>query len=223
MYLMELINTAYQQLRVNRLRSVLTTLGIVIGIGTVILIVSVLEGYRSSIEKELNVLGANTFQIEKYGPRINVGHSKRIPRKDLTVEMANAIREHASSVKYVGPENWEFGETVVYKGERTNPNVVLAGATPEFIINNGYFIGEGRFLTEQDVRSHLNVVILGMDIVDKLFLYQNPIDEEVRIHGQRFKVIGVFEARGNSAFGEGRDNRVAIPITVWQEIFGKNS
>jgi putative ABC transport system permease protein len=221
MYLGELINTAYQQLKTNRLRSVLTTLGIVIGIGTVILIVSVLEGYRSSIEKELNVLGANTFQVEKYGPRINVGHSKRKPRKDLTVEMANAIREYAPSVKYVGPENWEFGETVVYKGERTNPNVVLAGATPEFIINNGYFIGEGRFLTEQDVRSHSHVVILGMDIVDKLFPYQDPIDEEVRIHGQRFKVIGVFEARGNSAFGESRDNRVAIPITVWQEIFGK--
>ena len=69
MYLLELVNTAYQQLRSNRLRSVLTTLGIVIGIGTVILIVSVLEGYRSSIEAELNLLGANTFQVEKFGPR----------------------------------------------------------------------------------------------------------------------------------------------------------
>lgn len=222
MYLSEVFITAFNQLRANRLRSVLTTLGIVIGIGTVILIVSVLEGFRGSIESDLNLLGANTFQVEKYGPQINVGHRKRQPRKDLTVEMAYSLRELCTSVKYVGPENWQFGETVFYKGERTNPNVVLAGATPEFIINNGYLIGDGRFLTEEDVRSHSQVTILGMDIVDKLFPYSNPIDQEVRIHGKKFRVIGTFEAQGNSVFGDSRDNRVAIPITVWQEIFGKD-
>lgn len=222
MYWIELIRTALDQLRVNRMRSVLTTLGIVIGIGTVILIVSVLEGFRSSIEADLNVLGANTFQIQKYGPRIQMGHTRLKPRKNLTVEMANAIRENCPSVKYVGPENWQFGEPVVYKGKRTNPNNSLAGATPEFIINNGYVVQEGRFLTERDVRSHAHVVILGMDIVDKLFPYMSPLGETVRIHGQKFKVIGVLEAQGSSAFGESRDNRVIIPITVWQEIFGKN-
>lgn len=223
MYFFQITKTAVTQLRTNRLRSVLTILGIVIGIGTVILIVSVLEGFRASIEAELNLLGANTFQIEKFGPRINVGgHMKRQPRKDLTVEMANQIRELAPSVKYVGAENWQFGETVVYKGERTNPNVMLAGATPEFIINNGYFIGDGRFITGQDMRSHAHVAVLGMDIVDKLFPYRNPLGNEVRIHGQKFRVIGVFEAQGTSTFGESRDNRVAIPITTWQEIFGKN-
>lgn len=222
MYLLELVNTAFQQLRSNRLRSVLTTLGIVIGIGTVILIVSVLEGYRSSIEAELNVLGANTFQIEKFGPRIVVGHSKQKPRKDLTVQMADAIRDNCPSVKYVAPENWELGETIKSQGERTNPNVFLAGATPEFTVNNGYFIAEGRFITTQDIRSHAHVIVLGMDIIDKLFPYINPIDEEVRVQGQKFKVIGIFEAQGNSVFGESQDNRAAIPISVWQEIYGKN-
>jgi putative ABC transport system permease protein len=221
MYFSEILTTAISQLRVNRLRSILTTLGIVIGIGTVILIVSVLEGYRSSIEAELNMLGANTFQVQKYGPRIVVGHSHRTPRKDLTVEMANTLRENCPSVKYIGAETWEFGEVVVYKGERTNPNIMLAGATPEFVINNGDFIQEGRFITEEDVRSHNQVVILGMDIVDKLFPYTNPIGEEVRIHGQKFQVIGIFEAQGSSVFGQSRDNRAAIPITVWQEIYGK--
>jgi putative ABC transport system permease protein len=222
MYLVELITTAIAQLRANRLRSVLTTLGIVIGIGTVILIVSVLEGFRSSIEQELNVLGANTFQVEKYGPRIVVGHSKRKPRKDLTVEMAYAIREACPSVLNVGPEVWKFGETIVYEGERTNPNILLAGGTPEFSINNGYFIQEGRFITDLDVRSHANVVVLGMDIVDKLFPYSDPIGEKVRISNQKFSVIGILEAQGNSTFGESRDNRVVIPITKWQDIYSKN-
>ena len=222
MYLPEVINTAYQQLRANRLRSVLTTLGIVIGIGTVILIVAVLEGFRSSIEAELNTLGANTFQVEKYGPRIMVGHESRESRKDLTIEMANVIRDDCPSVKYVGAENWQFGQAIVYKGERTNPNIMLAGGTPEFAVNNGYFILEGRFLTDEDVRAHAHVVILGVDVLDKLFPYTNPIGEEVRIEGQKFRVIGTLEAQGNSVFGESRDNRAIIPITTWQEIFGRN-
>lgn len=222
MYLLELINTAYHQLRANRLRSVLTTLGIVIGIGTVILIVSVLEGYRSSIEAELNILGANTFQVEKYGPRIFSGHEHRKPRKDLTVEMADAIRAYCASVKNVGAEAWKHGEIIAYEGERTNPNVPLAAATPEFTENNGYFIEEGRFITDQDVRSHANVIVLGMDIVDKFFPYSSPISKEVRVRSQKFKVIGIFEAQGNSVFGESRDNLAAIPITVWQEIYGKH-
>lgn len=222
MYFSEIVTTAISQLRVNRLRSVLTTLGIIMGIGTVILIVAVLEGYRASIESELNVLGANTFQVQKYGPRIVVGHSHRPPRKDLTVEMANILRESCPSVKYVGAEVWEFGEAVVYKGERTNPNIMLAGATPEFMINNGDFVRQGRFITEEDLKSYSNVVVLGMDIVDKLFPYTDPIGETVRIHGQKFEVIGIFEAQGSSVFGESRDNKAVIPLTVWQEIYGKN-
>lgn len=222
MYFSEIVTTAISQLRVNRLRSVLTTLGIIMGIGTVILIVAVLEGYRASIESELNILGANTFQVQKYGPRIVVGHAHRPPRKDLTVEMANILRESCPSVKYVGAEVWEFGEAVVYKGERTNPNIMLAGATPEFMINNGDFVRQGRFITEEDLKSYSNVVVLGMDIVDKLFPYTDPIGETVRIHGQKFEVIGIFEAQGSSVFGESRDNKAVIPLTVWQEIYGKN-
>ncbi|GAB4339353.1 MAG: ABC transporter permease [Calditrichia bacterium] len=222
MYLTEILKTALQQLKANRMRSALTTLGIVIGIGTVILIVSVLEGYRASIERELNVLGSNTFQVEKYGPRIQVGFKRLKPRKDLTVEMADAVREQCPSVKYVGAEVWEFGETIVYEGKRTNPNVFLCGGTPEFTYNNGYNIAEGRFITENDLRSHSKVIVLGMDIVDKLFPYRSPLGEVVRLQGQKFKVIGVFEAQGTSTFGESRDNRVLIPITVFQDIYGKN-
>ncbi len=222
MFVIETIKIALAQLKSNRLRSVLTTLGIIIGIGTVILIVSVLEGYRASIERELNVLGNNTFQVEKYGPRIQVGQMHFKPRKDLTVQMADAIRENCPSVKYVGAELWEYGQTVFYQGEHTNPNIFLGGVTPEFVVNNGFEMREGRFLTERDVRSHLHVVVLGMNVVDKLFPYQDPLGEIVRIHGQKFKVIGVFKKMGTSTFGQSKDNRVVIPITTWQDMFGKN-
>ena len=160
MYFLELITTALQQLKANRMRSVLTTLGIVIGIGTVILIVSVLEGFRGAIEADLNILGANTFQVQRYDPTAGIsGHRRREQRKILKKELADAIRERAPSVKFVGAENWEFGQIITYKGERTNPNVQVAGGTPEFTINNGYFIAEGRFINERDVRTHTYVVI----------------------------------------------------------------
>lgn len=223
MYFLELITTALQQLRANRMRSVLTTLGIVIGIGTVILIVSVLEGFRGAIEADLNILGANTFQVQRYDPNAGFSaHGKREQRKILKKELADAIRKRATLVKFVGAENWEFGQIITYKGEKTNPNVSVAGGTPEFTINNGYFIEEGRFLNERDVRTHAYVVILGMDVVDKIFPAEDPLNKIVKINGKKFTVIGIFEAQGTSTFGDTRDNHVTIPLTTWEDIYGKN-
>ena len=223
MYFIELIKTSVSQLIAHRMRSGLTTLGIVIGIGTVILIVSVLEGFRASIEAELNILGANTFQAQRYDPNAGfMGHERRKQRKILKKELADAIRERCPSVLYVGPENWQFGQMVSYKGERTNPNIVLAGGTPEFVINNGYTMFEGRFLSRQDVRSHAKIVVIGMRIADKLFPYENPINKFIKVKGKKFKVIGVFEEQGTETFGDTRDNDVVIPLTTWEDIYGKN-
>jgi putative ABC transport system permease protein len=223
MYLLELIKTALTQLKANRMRSVLTTLGIVIGIGTVILIVSVLDGFRKKIEADLNILGANTFQVQRYDPNVGVsGHRKREQRKILRRELADAVRERAPSVKFVGAENWAYGQVITYEGERTNPNIYVAGGTIEFTINNGYFISDGRFINERDVRTHTYVVVLGMDIVDKLFPHEDPLDKVVKINGKKFTVVGIFEAQGASTFGDSRDNLVTIPLTTWEDIYGKN-
>lgn len=223
MYLIELIKTALQQLLANRMRSALTTLGIVIGIGTVILIVSVLEGFRAAIEQDLNVLGANTFQVQQYDPNVGIsGHSRRKPRKILKKELADAVRERAEFVKFVGAENWSYGQVITYQGQRTNPNILVAGGTPEFFINNGYFLAEGRLINERDVRTHANVAVLGMDVVDRLFTYENPINKTIKIAGKKFTVVGILEAQGTATFGEARDNRVVIPLTTWEELYGKH-
>jgi putative ABC transport system permease protein len=223
MYSLELIKTALTQLKANRMRSILTTLGIVIGIGTVILIVSVLEGFRGAIEADLNILGANTFQVQRYDPNAGFsGHGRREQRKILTKELADAVRKRAPSVKFVGAENWEFGQIITYKGEKTNPNIQVSGGTPEFTINNGYFISDGRFINDRDVRTHTSVVVLGMDVVDKLFTHEDPLNKIVKINGKKFAVVGIFEAQGASTFGESRDNLVTIPLTTWEDIYGKN-
>ncbi len=223
MLLIETFKTAIDQLFANRMRSILTTLGIIIGIGTVILIVSVLEGFRSSMTQELNVLGANTFQIQKYGPRLNVGGPGRLkPRRDLTLDMVRHLRKNMDLAKYVGAEIWQRGQTVFYKGEHTNPNVSIIGSTPEFLITNGLSMGDGRFFTEHEVRSHARVAVIGTDVVKKLFPKTDPLGKYIRIAGQKFKIIGILEEQGASTFGQSRDNQVAIPITTWQDLWGKN-
>ncbi|RMG65006.1 MAG: ABC transporter permease, partial [Calditrichaeota bacterium] len=216
----ELLQTAWDQIRAHRLRSTLTGLGIIIGIGTVILIVSVLEGYRSRIEAELNVLGANTFQVQRYPQGgVETGPNRRKPRKKLTPQLAEAIREHCPSVLQVGVEAWRFGQVVAYQGKKTNPNVNVAGGSATFADLNGYAVAEGRFLTPRDVRTHARVIILGTDVVDQLFDWESPLGKVVRLGGQKFRVIGVFEKQGSATFGRSRDNLVVIPFTTYQDIF----
>ncbi|MEJ2545970.1 MAG: ABC transporter permease [Calditrichaceae bacterium] len=214
MIIQENLLVAVNQLKSGKMRSLLTTLGITIGIGTVIFIVAVLEGYNKSITEELNILGANTFQVQKrdINTGIQVGHQHREFRKDLKRELAVAIRENCDMIEAVGAEVWQYGQSIHYKDKHTNPNIMVAGAEPEFFVNNGYFVESGRFLTPEDIASHKKVTVLGMDAVDVLFPFENPIGKLVRIAGQKYQVVGTLERLGNSTFGESRDNVGKKPL-----------
>ncbi len=221
----ENISVAVQQLRSSKFRSFLTTMGITIGIGTVIFIVAILEGYNKNMTAELNVLGANTFQVQKHDDfrGMEVGHGqKQAYRKNLKKELAEAIRIDCDMIDGVGAEVWDFGAAIRYEEKTTNPNISIAGGDPEFFVNNGYFIGSGRALTWDDVASHRKVIVLGMDVVEVLFPFEDALGKLVRMNGQRFQVIGVLEEKGNSTFGQSQDNRVAIPITSFEDLFGEN-
>ncbi len=217
------LTIALNQLRSGKLRSFLTVLGITIGIATVIFIVAVLEGYFSSISSDLNVLGANTFQVQKWdnfgGIRVGDGDSRN--RKDLDRSLAKVLREECQLVSQVGAEVWQFGQVLEYKDKRTNPVMQLAGAEPEFFPNNGYFIDRGRPVTREDVVNNRRVIVLGMDAVDKLFPFEDPLGKQVRLRGLKFTVVGVLEEMGSQTFGDTKDNKLAIPITTFEDIYGK--
>ena len=218
---MEVLRTALTQLRAHILRSLLTMLGIIIGISTVILVVGMIENYRNSIQNDLSKLGANTFQVERNDDEAFRDPDKRRYRKIINRQVAEIIRERCPSVRFVGAELWRRGQSISYKGEKTNLSMMIGGATPEFAVNNGYSLETGRFLTERDIISHTKVTVIGMDAVDKLFPRENPVGRVVRINGQKFTVIGVFEKQGAATIGQGRDNRVIIPITSWEDMWGK--
>lgn len=216
----ESISVSFDALRANKLRSGLTTLGIIIGVTTIIGMMSIVQGLQDFMVGELSVLGTNTFQVQK-DPPIQMGHldEKYRNRKILKLEHARAIEENATLIQAVGTSTWNWGQTIKYQEKKTNPDVVLLGVTPGFQSAFNYFVNEGRFLNDTDVDHNRLVIILGLDVAEVLFPHCNPVGEYVRVGAQKFRVIGTLEKQG-SLLGESRDNRVIVPITTFQKLYG---
>lgn len=222
MVLSDTFNLAFSAFRANKMRSILTLLGMIIGVMTIIAMQSLITGLRKSINEQVSMLGSNVIMVQKF-PAVSMGHGARDKyrnRKDITYEDALAVRERVTAAKSVGAELWEWGYEIRYQERKTLPNVPIAGVTPEFLENQGLEIAEGRFISEEDVDLNIAVTVLGQDVVDKLFPFEDPIGNEIKIMGSRFKVIGIFAKKG-SIFGQSQDNRLAIPFGQFTKLFGK--
>jgi putative ABC transport system permease protein len=206
----------------NKLRSILTLVGIVAGVASIIAVMTAIAVVQGTLEKEMSVLGAQTFQVQKWpagGFSSDAERRKAMRRPPLTVENANAIREQVGSVDLVGSEIWDFGFVVEYRGESTNPNVSIVGGTPEYPPNNTHYVGLGRNISQMDVKSARNVAVIGYAIERKLFPFTDPIDREIRLDGRKYRVVGVFDEK-KSAFGGHYDNYVLIPVTTFLNTYG---
>jgi putative ABC transport system permease protein len=223
MKIFEIITLAFQSLKGNRLRAGLTMLGVVVGIFSIIVIMTILTMLRSSIDSGLSLLSKNTFQIEKFDRvRSNGPNSDRSwrNRKDITVEESRRLKELLAGAQYVGAEQWQFGKTIKFGNNETNPNVNVAGVTTDAMKTNNWNVDYGRDLRENDINYSTDVCLLGKDISEKIFPNLDPVGKEVRIDGRLMLVIGILE-RQNAMFGESRDNFAVIPITTFQSIYGK--
>jgi putative ABC transport system permease protein len=206
----------------HKLRSSLTLVGIVAGVASIIAVMTAISVVQSTMEAEMSVLGAQTFQVQKWpagGFNSAEERRKAMRRPPLTVENANAIREQVESVDLVGSELWDFGFVVEYKGESTNPNVTICGGTPEYPQNNTHYVGLGRNISQMDVKSARNTAVIGHAIAQKLFPFVDPIGKKIRLDGRKYQVVGVFDEK-KSAFGSGFDNYVLIPVTKYLNIYG---
>ena len=217
----ESVVIALEALRTNKLRAILTTLGIVIGVMTVIGMMTIIEGINASVEEQLSIVGSNTFWIQKY-PAIQMGgHTRRQyrNRKDIEPEYADIIKERSRLATMVSPETATWGERIRYGKEKTNADVLVYGGTEDWQMVNGRFVDSGRFLQEMDVRSSRRVCVIGTDIVETLLPFSDPVDQDIRIGPYKFRVVGVLEEKG-SVFGQSQDNMAVMPITSFQQIFG---
>src|SRR5437016_12791008 len=183
---------------------------------------TLLNALEKGLDGGLSQLGTNTFQVQKF-PALQFGgpgsRRKYDKRKDITIEEAFRLKELATDYKYIGLEDWLGGKVVKFGKEQTNPNSQVAGITTEFLQSNNYTLGDGRWFTEQDIQSERHICVLGMDIVDKIFINTNPIGQDVEIDGNKFQVIGVLAAKGQS-LGQSQDAIVCIPILTMQKIYG---
>jgi putative ABC transport system permease protein len=215
MNLTESIRIALRALSANKLRSALTMLGIIIGVGAVITLVSVGKGVENYVTNRFQSIGSNLLFVVP--GRLDQGGPPRERRggQPLTMGDAEAIADpmNVPDAVAVAPEVSHF--TTVTRGKRdTYPQV--AGVTPEYEQVRNWHPALGSFITAEDVSGHTRVAVLGATVVDKLFdKDEYPLGQTIKINGVLFRVVGVMEKRGGSGFGD-EDNAVFVPITTAQ-------
>ena len=205
--LAETVGMALTTLKANRLRSLLTMLGIVIGNASVITLVGVGRGAQNLAENQLSNLGANVLFVVP-GSNDTRRQGVAFPRT-LVLEDAEAIAEQVPSVKRVAPQI--NANEVVQAGARSNTSPIF-GVTPEFLPVRSFEVARGRFITDQDVQAARTVVVIGPDLRDKLFPNGGAIGSSLRIRDQSFSVVGVLAPKG-AVFGSNQDEN-AYPIST---------
>ena len=218
----DLLAMSLGAIRANKFRSVLTLVGIVAGVASIIAVMTAISLVQATMEHEMSVLGAQTFQVQKWpagGFASDAERRRAMRRPPLTLANADAIRGHVPSVDLVGSEIWDFGFTVQYHGESTNPNISIVGGTPEYPPNNTHYVGLGRNLSPMDLRGAAKVVVIGYAIAKKLFPFVDPIGRVVLVDHRPYRVVGVFDEK-KSALGGNFDNYVLMPVTTFLNVYG---
>ncbi|RKY96377.1 MAG: peptide ABC transporter permease [Ignavibacteriae bacterium] len=218
----QLFSISFQSVLNNKLRTSLTILGVVVGIFSIIVIMTIITMLQNSIEDGLAMLNKNTFQIQKFDIiQDHAQRRKQRTRRNITVAESNRLKKLLTEAKYVGAEQWQT-TTIKFGNKKTNPNISVGGQTVDAMRTNDFKVEFGRDLRESDIQNSTDVCILGKAVVDKIFPNFNPIGQTVRVDGRPLRVIGLMEKQPEM-FGESNDNYVLIPITTWQNMYGKYS
>jgi putative ABC transport system permease protein len=217
----EIFKMALIAIRSNKLRSALTLLGIIVGVFSIIGVMTAVEVLQNSIEDGLSGLGANTFQVQREPVMANHAQwLKAMKRKDIRYQQGLIVKDKITLAQSVALESWKGGQTIQCGSLKTNPSVSVAGEEREGISTNSWTIKEGRSLTDDEVRYSSYVAILGDAVVKKIFPRGGAVGSEIRIGDDRYRVIGTFEPKGSS-LGGNDDNRVVIPLTTFLNVYGK--
>ena len=207
----ESIKMAIDGMISNKLRTLLTLLGIIIGVGAVIAMVSLGFGVKEQIKDNISRLGSNLLIVQSggrtaTGARIQAGSGAR-----LTYEDAKAIEKNIDGIKYVAPIV-SRGYQLVVGNQNWTSNV--QGSTPNLIDIRDYTVEEGRNISDRDMEGRDRVCVIGKTIVDNLFPEGDPIGKTIRINKAPFKVVGVLGAKGQSSNGQDQDDIVLVPLTT---------
>ncbi len=216
--LTESILIALRALVANKLRSSLTLLGIMIGVGTVVGMASILTGLDRSMAENLASLGSGSIYLTKHEASIQIGgHQRREQRPDLTLEDAEAIEEHCPSVAAASP-NAMTSLVVEWQSQQTK-RVSIQGTGVDMPFVEDRTLASGRFFTRGEMWARARVCVLGADVADVLFGAIDPVGLDVRVGGYRYRVLGVLEEKGQ-VLGNNLDEVLAVPVTTLQQERG---
>jgi len=216
-YLGEGIKVAYEALRAYKMRSILTTLGIVIGVTAIITIVALVQGVNHAFADQLSKIGTSTIFIQKYPWMGGQEWYKYRNWPNITIQETDQVRKASKLAVAVAPTL--FTRRNLKYQERDAERVMVVGSTHDYMETSNVMPEQGRFLSETDVSHRRALCVIGSDVADILFQEEDPIGKRITIGGRRFKVIGVAEKKG-SFLGESLDQAAIIPIGLFQSIFG---
>jgi putative ABC transport system permease protein len=213
------LRIALRALMVNKMRSALTMLGIIIGVGAVITMVAVGSGAKARIADQIASMGSNMLIILSGSSTSGGFRGGMGTMPTLTVDDAKAIQNEIPSVQYVAP-SLSGGAQVVYGNQ--NWSTIINGSMPEVLSIRDWPLASGRPFTQQDVDGATKVALLGRTVVENLFGGIDPIGQVIRIKKIPFTVIGVLAPKGQSTWGQDQDDTIFVPLTTAQKrLFGQ--
>ncbi len=219
---LEAIGIALNAIWSNKLRSLLTVLGNIVAVTSIIAVVSLIQGMNAYVtDAILSDVGADTFQVQRYPVTRSDEEFDRVrnnPR--VTLDDAEAIKAYSENVSAVAAQA-QSGSEIAY-GEETLESVSVRGVSREYILFTTYEATQGRLISPAEIDRNRNVVLLGSKTAERLFKTENPVDKVIRIGGVHFRVVGVNEEKG-SVFGQSQDEFAVMPLGSFYKLFGSRS
>jgi putative ABC transport system permease protein len=221
--LRESLTMALGAITAHKLRSSLTLLGVLVGVFSIIVVMTAMRVMQSNIERELSALGSDTFMVKKW-PNAYFGFSgdleKYWRRKNITMNTAKKLDEKTTLPLNIGLESAFWSGEIKTRYKTSAPTVRLYGETPGSFPAHNWNLGEGRLILDADVDSARSVCVLGYGLATNIFPNSSAIGEQVKIDGINYSVVGVLESKGG-ALGGDQDNFVVVPLTACLNRYGR--
>jgi putative ABC transport system permease protein len=211
MKILNILHSAFRALQRNKMRSFLTMLGIIIGVGAVIAMLAIGQGAEYSVKEQIAALGTNVLMVypgaqQQAGVRTAAGSATT-----LTEDDALAISRECPAVQYISPGAFAGGQIIA---GNLNWSTAIQGVGSDYLEIRQWPVEYGEFFTDQDIKSATKVCVLGRTVADNLFPESSPVDQTIRIRNVPFKVAGVLTKKGQNAMGQDQDDIILAPYTT---------
>jgi len=219
----ESFSMAIGAITAHKLRSALTLLGVLVGVFSIIVVMTAMRVMQSNIERQLSSLGTDTFMIRKWPSTYFGGGGdleKYWRRKDITLTQGRRLQDKTGLPLNIGVETAFWSGEIKTRYKTSAPTVLLYGETPGSFPAHNWNLGEGRLLLDADVNSARNVCVLGSGLATNIFPNSSPVGESVKIDGINYAVVGVLESKGGAVGGD-QDNFAVVPLTTGLNRYGR--